>query len=181
MTTIYEQVIIGSGFGGIGMGIRLKQAGRHHFLILEKADSVGGTWRDENLPVPKGLILFSPWVDLTVTRDSHVFRAQRDPMLLPAGLQSCANAYCGKTPHDHPYCSPLFADFTDLPPVLIQVGSDEILYDDAIELHKSLKRSNVVAELQVYDGMWHVFQLHCHQLPEATQAVQDAFRESYFW
>lgn len=167
----------------------LLEKGIHPEKIVVAGDSAGGglslalalRLRDENLPVPKGLILFSPWVDLTVTRDSHVFRAQRDPMLLPAGLQSCANAYCGKTPHDHPYCSPLFADFTDLPPVLIQVGSDEILYDDAIELHKSLKRSNVVAELQVYDGMWHVFQLHCHQLPEATQAVQDAFRESYFW
>lgn len=50
MTTLYEQIIIGSGFGGIGLGIRLKQAGRHHFLILEKADSVGGTWRDNTYP-----------------------------------------------------------------------------------------------------------------------------------
>lgn len=151
--------------------------------IIIAGDSAGGglalalalRLRDERQPLPKGLVLFSPWVDLTVTRTSHVFHAKRDPMLLPAGLQSCAEAYCGSTPHDHPYCSPLFADFSGLPPVCVQVGSDEILYDDAIELHQSLLRANVTADLQVFDGMWHVFQLHCHQLPEATAAVIQAF------
>lgn len=151
--------------------------------IIIAGDSAGGglalalalRLRDEGQPLPRGLVLFSPWVDLTVTRTSHVFHAKRDPMLLPAGLQSCAEAYCGSTPHDHPYCSPLFADFSGLPPVCVQVGSDEILYDDAIELHQSLLRANVTADLQVFDGMWHVFQLHCHQLPEATAAVTQAF------
>lgn len=50
MTTIYEQLIIGSGFGGLGMAIQLKKAGRHNFLVLEKSDSVGGTWRDNTYP-----------------------------------------------------------------------------------------------------------------------------------
>lgn len=152
--------------------------------IIVAGDSAGGglsvalavRLRDQGLPLPRGLALFSPWVDLTITRASHLGNAAIDPMLLPSGLQSCAAAYCGETPRDHPLCSPLFADLQGLPRMLIQVGTDEILFDDAVELHKAAMKAGVAADLQVFEGLWHVFQLHCHQLPEATQAVKQALQ-----
>ncbi|MCH8500748.1 MAG: alpha/beta hydrolase [Aliidiomarina sp.] len=152
--------------------------------IIVAGDSAGGglsvalavRLRDEGVPLPRGLALFSPWVDLTVTRASHFGNAALDPMLLPSGLQHCAAAYCTQTPREHPLCSPLFADLQGLPRMLIQVGTDEILLDDAVELHKAAVKAGVSADLQVFEGMWHVFQLHCHQLPEATQAVKQALQ-----
>lgn len=151
--------------------------------VLLAGDSAGGglslalavRLRDGGLPLPRALALFSPWTDLTVTRASHYANAAIDPMLRPDGLQACAAAYCGQTPREHPLCSPLFADLRGLPPLLIQVGSDEILYDDAIELAQAAEGAGVATTLQVFEGLWHVFQLHGGQLSEAKQAMQQVF------
>ncbi|WP_165831984.1 alpha/beta hydrolase [Aliidiomarina sp. B3213] len=148
--------------------------------IMIAGDSAGGglavalalELRNQSLPMPALLTLFSPWADLTVNLESHRSNAKIDPMLVPKGLHSCARAYCQNTPRNHPQCSPLFADLTGLPPIHIQVGSDEILIDDARKLHENAKKAGVETTLEVFEGMWHVFQLHSHQLPEATEALE---------
>lgn len=151
--------------------------------ITIAGDSAGGglamalalVIRDMQLPTPQRLLLFSPWVDLTVTRTSHSANAKLDPMLVPRGLAACAAAYCGTTPSNHALCSPLFANLEGLPPALIQVGSDEILLDDARELHHAIQQAGGASELHEFGDLWHVFQLHSHQLPEATAALRACF------
>lgn len=157
----------------LAQGIKAEQ-------MMIAGDSAGGgltlatalQLREQQQPLPSRLLLLSPWLDLTVSLPSHTERAARDPMLLPQGLRAAAQAYCQTTPTDHPLCSPLFADLTGLPPLTIQVGTDEILYDDAVQLHARASAAGVPSDLQIYDDLWHVFQLHCHQLPEATAAVR---------
>lgn len=122
--------------------------------------------------MPKALVLFSPWVDLTCSNESYTSKAASDPMLNPDGLRACAALYCGNQPLNHSGCSPLFADLSNLPPLLIQVGSEEVLYDDAYLLAEQAKRANTPTTLQIYEGMWHVFQLHAAQLQESRDALQ---------
>lgn len=76
---------------------------------------------------------------------------------------------------DNPLCSPLFANLADLPPMIIQVGSDEILLDDAKALHQAVTDASGDASLQVFDGMWHDFQLHAYQLEPSTHAIKQLF------
>lgn len=120
---------------------------------------------------PKAVVLLSPWVDLTCSNNSYTSRATSDPMLNPDGIRACAAYYCGDVPLNQPGCSPIFADLSNLPPLLIQVGSEEILYDDATLLNKKLKPTNTPTTLQVYEGMWHVFQFHAEQLQESRDAL----------
>lgn len=151
--------------------------------ITIAGDSAGGgltvalalKLKEDKRPLPSNLVLFSPWLDLTVSLDSHEKNADIDPMLIPAGLHSCAKAYCQNTPTNHPWCSPVYASLgvlEHLPPVLIQVGGHEILLDDAKHIHQKIEEAGGTSELQIFDDMWHVFQLHSHQLPEATEALE---------
>lgn len=121
---------------------------------------------------PKALVLFSPWVDLTCSNESYTSKAAADPMLNPEGLRACAAFYCGNQALNHPGCSPLFANLNNLPPLLIQVGSEEVLYDDATTLADKAKLTNTATTLHVYEGMWHVFQLHAAQLQESRDALK---------
>lgn len=152
-------------------------------LILG-GDSAGGglalalavELRDKGLPLPAGMVLFSPWVDLRNVQDSHRSRAAEDPWLSTAMLNNWAAAYCGKTPTDTPSCSPLLAELHDLPPAFIQVGEREILLDDAVELDRKLQSSGVQSDLHIYPEMWHVFFLQAGLLTEADRAVTDIGR-----
>ena len=151
--------------------------------IVIAGDSAGGglalalavQLRTQHLPLPRALVLLSPWVDLTLQHASLQEKAHLDLMLSVAGLRHCAQAYLGTTAANHPLCSPLYADLSNLPPILIQVGSDEILLDDATALHSAVNNYGGDASLQVYDGLWHVFQLHAYAQPAATDAVQSLF------
>lgn len=142
-------------------------------------DSAGGglalalaiTLREQGLPLPAGMALFSPWVDLRNMLDSHHSRAAADPWLTSKMLNNWAAAYCGNQPVDLPTCSPLLADLHDLPATLIQVGECEILLDDSVELDKKLRASGVNSELQIFDDMWHVFFLQAGLLSQADNAV----------
>jgi len=151
--------------------------------IVVAGDSAGGglalalalQLKANAIPQPRALVLLSPWVDLTLSGASITERRQRDPMLLPSGLASCARAYCQTTELNNPLCSPLFADLTDLPPLIIQVGTEEILFSDAHALHKKARAANVKSSLSEFSGMWHDFQLHSGQLAESNQALNDIF------
>jgi epsilon-lactone hydrolase len=152
-------------------------------------DSAGGgltlattlALRDRGEPLPAALFLISPWTDLTFSGESIKKRADRDPVLKLNDEGWLVETYANGNPLTHPYISPLFADLHGLPPTLIHVGTEEILYDDSARLEKKLKSAGVKTEFQAWPGMWHVFQAFAPYVPEAQQAVDQtgAFLKRY--
>jgi len=148
-----------------------------HNLLLA-GDSAGGglsmatllRLRDLGVALPAGAVLFSPWADLTGSGDSIRTRAAAEPMVTPQGVIETAMQYCASSDPRHPLVSPVFANLTGLPPLLIQVGDDEILLDDSTRLAANAKRDGVSAELQIWEGAFHVFQA-LPSLPEAAEAL----------
>jgi epsilon-lactone hydrolase len=96
--------------------------------------------RDEGLPLPAACVVLSPWTDLALTGDSLRRNANADPMLHAVDLPRLADEYLAGANPRLPYASPLYDDLTGLPPILIHVGSDEILLDDAGRLGNDLLR-----------------------------------------
>lgn len=140
--------------------------------IILTGDSAGGNLalaltlklKADGRLLPRGLVLMSPWTDLTSSGESHRTRADLDPVLDKAYIDRMIAAYMGKADLtrqvlENPYISPLFGDFAGFPPVYIQVGDNEILLSDSVELHKRLVEANVSVRLDCFDGMWHVFQM----------------------
>ena len=144
-------------------------------------DSAGGglalatvlALRDRGLPLPSSLALISPWADLRCDAQSLRERAARDPMLRPDGTVQCAAAYLGGRAPDDIACSPLFADHTGLPPTLIHVGSEEILFDDSARLEERLRVAGVDVTLKVFEGLWHDLHIHAGLMKESMQAVME--------
>lgn len=101
----------------------------------------------------------SPWTDLTSGGRSHQTRAALDPVLDKEYLDKAIAAYVREDELTNPLISPLFGDFAGFPPTYIQVGDNEILLNDATELHKKMIKENVSVKLDVFKGMWHVFQM----------------------
>lgn len=132
--------------------------------------------RDRGLPSPASLVLISPWTDLRGDSRSMSDKASLDPMLSPSGTRSCSAAYLdGRSPSDQA-CSPLFADHTGLPPMLIHVGSDEILLDDSTRLAERCREAGVEVTLKVFEGLWHEFQIHAGLLRESDEAIAEIAR-----
>jgi acetyl esterase/lipase len=128
--------------------------------------------RDAKQILPAALFLLSPWTDLTFSGDSHRTLRAIDPIF--GGESSSLKfgpAYLGVEDPTNPLVSPLFADLHEFPPTLIHVGSDEILLDDSTRLNVKLKASGVVTRLEIWDGMWHVFQIFAPYVPEAQLAI----------
>ncbi len=149
--------------------------------VILAGDSAGGglalatamSVRDAELPPPAGLVLLSPWVDLTGDSESMRRNAHLDPMLRPSWSRQCARAYLGGRPATDPACSPLFARHEGLPPVLIQVGSDELILDDSTRLADRCREAGLDVNLHQYEGMWHDFQLHAGALDTADRALDE--------
>ena len=129
--------------------------------------------RDSELPAPASLVLISPWVDLRCDSPSVTSRARIDPLLRPSWSRACAAMYLGGRAPDDPACSPLFANLEGLPPILIQVGSDEITLDDSTRLADRCREASVDVTLHIYDGLWHEFQIHAGLLQAADEAVAE--------
>ena len=109
--------------------------------------------------LPAALILMSPWTDMTASGPSYTERADIDPMLTVEYVRSVREVYGGGEDLRNPSLSPLFGDFTGFPPTLIQVGTHEILYSDAEALCLRLKAAGAECRLEVWEDMWHVFQM----------------------
>ncbi len=158
----------------------LLSLGKDPAHITIAGDSAGGgltlgtaiAIRGAALPLPAALVLISPWLDLSLSGDSHHTHVDRDPMLSPAWLAQCADAYRGTLAAKDAHCSPLFANLRGLPPILIQVGSEEILLSDSEQLFEAARKVKLKVELQRFDGMWHVFQLHAGMLSESDRALR---------
>ncbi len=118
--------------------------------------------------------VFSPWTDLTLSGPSMREFAIGDPLLDPAYLRDCAIDYLGSAAPDDPRASPLFGPVDALPPVLIQVGTDEILLDDSTRFAEAVEKAGGTVQLEIWQGMHHVFQLNVEELASARRAVDNA-------
>ena len=110
--------------------------------------------RDRGLPLPAGLVLLTPEVDLTEAGDTFRTNALLDVML-KGPLPEPNALYAGGTPLDDPYLSPLMADLAGLPPTLVQAGTRDLFLSNAVLFHRKLRRAGVNAELHVWEAMPH--------------------------
>lgn len=149
--------------------------------IVLAGDSAGGglslallqAVRDQHLPMPAGAALISPWTDLVGTVESRTTRDAVDPIFSGSMINFLANFYAGTEDKHNPLLSPIYADLRGFPPLLIEVGNDEVLLDDAILLAEHARTAHVSVELNVWDDMWHVFQLYASVLPEGQQSLEN--------
>jgi acetyl esterase/lipase len=126
------------------------------------------------LPQPSSAVLMSPWADLTLSGDSINAKAAVDPALTPEGLRRRAIDYVADRDPTADLVSPIFADLTGLPPLLIQAGSHEILLDDATRLASRAAAADVAVTLEVTPGVPHVFQGFAAMLDEGDAALTSA-------
>lgn len=131
------------------------------------------TLRDHNKQQPSKIALMSPWTDLTASGPSITERYDRDPMIDAQAIPIAVDWYCGNQDKTNPLISPHFADLTGLPPLFVQVGTEEVLFDDSTRLVENAKRDGVAAELQIWPDMPHVHQIAFSFVPEAKAALRD--------
>ena len=148
--------------------------------IALAGDSAGGglamatllAAKRDGLPMPMAAALLSPWTDLTCDTGTYASCAGADPMITQAGIKELAAMYlAGADPRD-PLASPNHGDLAGLPPLLIQVGSDEVLLDDARDLDARARAAGVAVDLEIWDGMIHVWQAFYQMLPEGERAIE---------
>lgn len=152
--------------------------------VILAGDSAGGglslallqVVRDQHLPMPAGAVFFSPWTDLAGTVESRTTRNEADPIFSGSLINFLANFYAGTEEKHHPLLSPVYADLRGFPPLLIEVGNDEVLLDDALQLAEHARVAQVPVELTVWEGMWHVFQQYASVLPEGQQSIENIGR-----
>ncbi|HIG39072.1 MAG: alpha/beta hydrolase [bacterium] len=127
--------------------------------------------RNLGLPQPNCGILLSPWTDLSLSGPSIESNANADVILSRAALEGMATHYLDERDRKAPLASPLFADLTGLPPLLIHVGSTEILLSDAEQLAEKLNENGGTARLEIWPKMPHVFQMFGSRIPEGRKAI----------
>lgn len=149
--------------------------------IVIVGDSAGGgltlatlvSLREAGTPMPAGAVCISPWIDLECTGGTMETKAAVDPLCTREFLLPQAAAYLGGESPRNPLASPFYADLRDLPPILIQVGTEETLLDDAHRLEQRARTAAVAVELKVYDAMPHVWHVFASYLPEAQDAINE--------
>lgn len=147
--------------------------------IVFAGDSAGGNLclvtalqlKAEGVPLPAALVCFSPVTDFT-GQYRHTPPAG-DPIIHATWLDQAAELYCGPIlDRASPDLSPVYANLAGLPPLLLQVGEDEILRDDSLRLAESARAAGVMVRLERYPGLWHVFQGNVGKLKAANQALE---------
>ena len=141
-------------------------------------DSAGGSLtlatllalRDRRRPLPAGGIAISPTTDLTLASES--LRIDDDPIISAKSMPFFVDLYLGKTDPRNPLASPVFGDYRGLPPLLIQFGEHEMLRDDSIRAAAKARADGAEVQLELWRGMFHVFQSHEPLLPEAREAIE---------
>ena len=147
--------------------------------IIVAGDSAGGglamalcTYlKDHHMPMPGGVVAMSPWTDLTASGESYETNYERDPLF---GNTKDSLIYVNDYAGDHDkmdcYISPLFGDFRGFPPMLIQVGSLEMLLSDSVSVAAKAREQGIRVRLSIYEGMFHVFQMAYLNIPESKKA-----------
>lgn len=147
--------------------------------IIVAGDSAGGGLamalcmylKDHHMPMPGGVIAMSPWTDLTASGESYTTNYEKDPLF---GNTKESLIYVNDYAGDHDkmdcYISPLFGDFRGFPPMLIQVGSLEMLLSDSVSVVAKARQQGIRVRLSIYEGMFHVFQMAYLNIPESKKA-----------
>ncbi len=160
------------------VGPQGEQDCRYTFIA---GDSAGGgltlatvlAAKESGIPLPDGCITLSAWTDLAATGDSVETRSEVDPILRdPAGLRFAASMYLGDTPANTPGASPLYGDFTDFPPLLMQVGDLEILLDDTVRVAELARSQGVKVDMHIEPEGYHVYPLFAPNAPESIAAIE---------
>lgn len=147
--------------------------------IFVAGDSAGGglamalvhALKERGRPLPAGVIAMSPWTDLTAGGESYVTNFEKDPLFGRTRDSMLFHLdYVGEHDPKDPLISPLFGDFTGFPPMLIQVGSYEMLLSDSLLAAEKARSCGVRVRCTVYEGMFHVFQMARGAIPESRQA-----------
>jgi monoterpene epsilon-lactone hydrolase len=147
--------------------------------IAIAGDSAGGglilctliKLRDEGIALPAAAVCLSPWTDLAMTGESIKANAKIDPWMKPSDLYFMAELYIGDNDPRNPLISPIYGKLKGLPPILIHVGSAEILLDDSIRLAEKAKFEGVDVSIEIWDEMLHVFQAFADWAPEGQEAI----------
>ncbi len=158
----------------------LLQEGYAAQSLFIAGDSAGGgltiatllSIKQAGLPLPAAGVCLSPWVDLTLESGTMTSKAADDPLLTSTALRWMRDQYLAGQDPRATLASPLFADLSGLPPLLIQVGSEEVLLDDSRNLNERAQEAGVEVTLEVWDGMMHVWHLMAMMVPEGKQAIQ---------
>lgn len=166
--------------------------------ILLAGDSAGGGLelalcmylKDQGRPLPAGIIAMSPWTDLTASGPSYEDNYELDPLFGNTRDSLIYNKdYVKDNDPKNPYISPLFGDYEGFPPLLIQVGSIEMLLSDSVLVAEKAREAGASVKLTVYEGMFHIFQMALKLIPESREAWVEigkfleeiAPKESHSW
>ena len=143
--------------------------------IIVAGDSAGGGLamalchylKDYGIQLPCGIVAMSPWTDLMASGESYDTNYERDPL-----FGNTRDSLIYNKDHDpmDAYISPLYGDFRGFPPMLIQVGSYEMLLSDSVSVASKARHQGVKVRLSIYDGMFHIFQMAAKMLPESRKA-----------
>jgi monoterpene epsilon-lactone hydrolase len=150
--------------------------------IAVAGDSAGGGMtvalalklREANEPLPGCLVCLSPWTDMTSGSDSLRENSARDSMFVAEDIERYASAYLGDRSRRDPLASPLLANLQGLPPILIQVGREEVLLDDARNLHANIEAAGGSSVLHIYEDVPHGWHYGAPFLPETGEALREA-------
>jgi epsilon-lactone hydrolase len=152
--------------------------------VVVSGESAGGNLavelllaaKAQSLTMPAAALLMSPMTDLTVTGSSYTAKATADPAITAQAIRTRAAGYLAGTDPADPLASPVYADLTGLPPLLIQAGTHEVLLDDATRLAAKAAADDVAVILDITPGVPHVFQAFAALLDEADAALNRAAR-----
>ena len=147
--------------------------------LLISGDSAGGgltlattlSVRDAGLPLPAGILPLSPWANLANDGASFATKAEADIIVDLKGLNDMASAYLGEAGVSNPLASPMIADLAGMPPMFIQVGSEEVLLSDSTVLAARAGEAKVPVTLEIWPEMPHVFQFFHMFLTDAKTAI----------
>lgn len=149
-----EQIILAGDSAGGGLAMALC-----HYL------------KDKGMQLPCGIIAMSPWTDLTASGESYDTNYEKDPLFGKTRDSLIYNKdYIGDNDPLNAYISPLFGDFRQFPPMLIQVGSYEMLLSDSVSVAAKAREQGSKVRLSIYEGMFHIFQMAAKMLPESKRA-----------
>ncbi len=148
--------------------------------IVIAGDSAGGglalallvNLRDASAPLPVAAVCISPWTDLSLSGESMITNAKADVMLNYQTLEQSAGYYLNGVNANTPLASPVFADLHELPPLLIQVGTDEIILSDATRVAEKARAVGVDVTLEVWASMQHSWQFAADFVPEGQKAIE---------
>ena len=149
--------------------------------IMIVGDSAGGglalavvmALRDRGDPLPAGVVMFSPWADMTGTAPSLDENSDRCAMFAGETIRRASHFYLGDMDPAHPAVSPVFGDFAGLPPLLVHASHDEVLRDDALRIADRARDAGVDVTLRLWRHVPHVWQFFAAVLPEARESLSD--------